>query len=43
LAEALVAFGGASLSARRQAPLADAITERALLSLARMGKRRGRA
>jgi len=43
LAEALVALGGASLAARRQAPLADAITERALLSLARMGRRRGRA
>ena len=43
LAEALVALGGASLAARRQSPLADAIAERALLSLARMGKRRGRA
>jgi hypothetical protein len=43
LAEALVALGAASLAARRQARLADAIAERALLSLARMGKRRRRA
>ena len=43
LAEALIALGSASLSARRQAALADAIAERALLSLARMGKRRARA
>lgn len=43
LAQALVALGQASLAARRQASLADAIAERALLSLARMGRRRGRA
>ena len=42
-AQALVALGQASLAARRQASLADAIAERALLSLARMGRRRGRS
>jgi DNA polymerase-3 subunit delta len=43
LAQALMALGQASLAARRQASLADALAERALLSLARMGRRRGRA
>ncbi len=39
LAETLVALGQGSLAARRQAGLADAIVERAILQLARGGKR----
>lgn len=42
LAQALISLGQAALATRRQAPLADQIVERALLSLARTGRRRGR-
>lgn len=43
LAETLIALGQGSLAVRRQPALADAIVERAILQLARGGKRRGRA
>jgi DNA polymerase-3 subunit delta len=42
-AQVLVALGKASLAARRQPSLADALAERALLSLARTGRRRPHA